>query len=105
MNPNIKARLVGQEFATHKYVELVSGTPSLHVIKALLADLAADVSGRCLLALDVTGAFLYGLMQREVAVRLPAEYGMGKQYVGLLRKSLYGLRDAPLPPQILGVVR
>ena len=45
--------------------------------------------------MDVAGAFLYGEMSREIAVRLPPEMGQGREKVGLLRKSLYGLRDAP----------
>ena len=45
---------------------------------------------------DVTGAFLYGLMTRTVFIELPPELGGNGPMVGLLRKSLYGLRDAPL---------
>ena len=61
----------------------------------MLADVAADHLNKCILLLDVTGAFLYGGMQREVAIRLPFELGEPSSSVGLLRKSLYGLRDAP----------
>ena len=45
--------------------------------------------------LDVTGAFLYGAVKRDVAVCLPAEMGQRRAVVGVLNKSLYGLRDAP----------
>ena len=45
---------------------------------------------------DVKGAFLHGKMKREVYVELPPETGQDtSKYVGRLRRSLYGLRDAP----------
>ena len=34
-------------------------------------------------------------MRREVAIRLPPELNAPSTHVGLLSKSLYGLRDAP----------
>ena len=43
---------------------------------------------------DVTGAFLYGAMTRDVYIALPVEANAPGS-VGYLRKSLYGLRDAP----------
>ena len=39
--------------------------------------------------------FLYGAVTREVGIRLPPEFKAGAGKVGLLNKSLYGLRDAP----------
>ena len=50
-----------------------------------------------LMALDFSKVFLYGNMQREVYVELPEEDSRRSQTdcVGLLRKSIYGLRDAP----------
>ena len=50
-----------------------------------------------LMTLDFSKAFLYGDMQRTVYIELPAEDGRKNQgaNVGLLRKSMYGLRDAP----------
>ena len=44
---------------------------------------------------DVTGAFLYGRVNRRVYITLPPEAGAGEDQVGLLERSLYGLRDAP----------
>ena len=51
-----------------------------------------------LLCIDFTKAFIYGSMQREVYIELPDEDGRkeGGQNFGLLLKSMYGLRDAPL---------
>ena len=93
--PKVKARLVCQEFATYKDADLFSGTPGLAAVKLILADLACDCDGRHLMLMDVTGAFLYGSVDRDVAIRLPAEAGAGPGVVGVLTKSLYGLRDAP----------
>ena len=49
------------------------------------------------MALDFSKAFLYGNMKREVYIQLPEEDPRGAEgdYVGLLKKSMYGLRDAP----------
>ena len=49
-------------------------------------------------AIDVRRAFLYGKMEREVYIRLPDDDPMAKggKYLGRLRKTLYGTRDAPL---------
>ena len=94
--PVVKARLVCQEFNTYKDMDLFSGTPGLLAVKLLIADLARNRGDRCAMLLDVTGAFLYGQMRRQVGIRLPPELGTGPGVIGLLHKSLYGLRDAPL---------
>ena len=94
-SPLVKARLVCQEYATYADPDLFSGTPGLAAVKCILAELAAAPASRCLMLLDITGAFLYGDMRREVAITLPSELGAQSQEVGLLKRSLYGLRDAP----------
>ena len=52
---------------------------------------------RQLMALDFSKAFLYGDVQREIYIELPDEDGRKQagDSVGLLAKSMYGLRDAP----------
>ena len=96
VNPKVKARLVAKEFRTKSGGEsLFSGTPGLGSIKLLLSDVATQNDGRILMIADVTGAFLYGRINRRVYVTLPAELPGAKDHVGLLEKSLYGLRDAP----------
>ena len=77
-------------------MDLFSGTPGLSAVKLLLAGLVRQRRNRVILLLDTTGAFLYGLMRRLVVIRLPPECGAGPDVVGVLYKSLYGLRDAPL---------
>ena len=93
--PRVKARLVCQEFALDKSLDFFSGTPGLPAVKILLSDVACSPTDKCLLLLDVTGAFLYGDMRRKVGIRLPAEAGASRDSIGILKRSLYGLRDAP----------
>ena len=49
------------------------------------------------MAIVFTRAFLYGVMEREVYIELPDEDARKHiaTWWGLLRKSMYGLRDAP----------
>ena len=49
------------------------------------------------MALDFSKAFLYGDLSREAYIELPPEDARGQKgdAVGFLRKSMYGLRDAP----------
>ena len=48
------------------------------------------------MTMDVTGAFLYGNIRRNVYIELPSEERGSRNVVGRLNKALYGLRDAPL---------
>ena len=48
-----------------------------------------------MLSLDFKKAFFNGLIRREVCIDLPKEDPMHGDYVGLLHKSMYGLREAP----------
>ena len=51
---------------------------------------------RKLMTLDVKSAFLYGAARRKIYIELPsADPQHGSDKVGLLRKALYGTRDAP----------
>ena len=97
VKPKVKARLVAKEFRTKtgRGESLFSGTPGLASIKMLLSDVATDNDGRILMIADVTGAFLYGRVNRRIYVTLPPESSAGPDQVALLEKSLYGLRDAP----------
>jgi Reverse transcriptase (RNA-dependent DNA polymerase) len=46
-------------------------------------------------AVDVVGAFLYGLIDREIWVKPPEGIGIAKGIYYRLLKSLYGLKQAP----------
>ena len=51
---------------------------------------------QCLVFLDIKKAHCWADARRRILVELPAQTGVDTQkFVGLLRKSLYGTRDAP----------
>ena len=77
-------------------------TPPLLASRWLCSKMASQSrmglkDGR-LMALDFSKAFLYGDVSREIYIELPDEDGRKEAgaNIGLLRKSMYGLRDAPL---------
>ena len=49
------------------------------------------------MTMDVKSAFLYGEARRKIYIELPrGDPHSGSGQVGVLRKALYGTRDAPL---------
>ena len=97
--PVMKARLVAQEFATKEgRGELFAGTPGLRTIKQVLSNLATDnqAGRRIAMVLDVKTAFLYAEVKRKVFIRLPPEACLGEMTHGVLKRAMYGTRDAPL---------
>ncbi len=68
----------------------------------MLVSIVASSSGgrvptKRLLAMDIKRAFLHADMTREVYINLPSEAKEGdrEEMVGLLKKAMYGTRDAP----------
>ena len=55
------------------------------------------IGSKTLMTVDFSTAFLYGDMKRQVYIELPEEDTRKhtSDVVGLLNKSMYGLRDAP----------
>ena len=101
LEPDIRSRLVAQEFASKDKEGLFAATPPLGAARALLSIAASQGRWRPghyqVMLLDVKKAFLYGLLQRRVYIELPFE-DPGRddgRMMGLLRKAMYGLRDAP----------
>ena len=96
----MKARLVAQEFASTRIDRdtLFAGTPSLGAMRLLVSRIASGRSdGMLLMTADVKTAFLYAPMKRDLLIELPPEdprAGSG-EYVGYLKKAMYGTRDAP----------
>ena len=91
----VRSRLCGQEFAVDARDDLFAGTPPLAIAR-MLVSIAASCPDFHLLAMDVSCAFLYADVEREVYIKLPKEdprYGPG--ILGRLLKALYGTRDAP----------
>ena len=96
-NPQIKCRLVAQELAYGARMdELYANTPSLFCVKLAMLHAAQEGKARKLMTLDVKSAFLYGAARRTIYIELPsADSQSGGMKVGILRKALYGTRDAP----------
>ena len=99
--PDVRSRLVAQEFASKDKEVLFAATPPLGAARALLSICASQGRRRAghhqVMLLDVKKAFLYGQIQRSVYIELPPEDEgrEGGQMMGLLDKAMYGLRDAP----------
>ena len=99
----VRSRLVAQDFNTDrgKVAELYAATPPLMAARWLCSRVASQgASGMgplTLMTLDVSKAFLYGNVEREVFIELPDEDGRKhtSDCVGRLIRSMYGLRDAP----------
>lgn len=97
-NPKVRCRLVAQEDATTKEDDLFAGTPPLLALRLLLSDVASVQPGsKVVMSMDVKWAFLYGLAKRQLCIELPLEDSLHDQgtHVGVLKRSMYGTRDAP----------
>ena len=102
-SPRIRSRLVCQEFnfGNNSSGEMFAPTPPLGATRLLFSGVASrGRSGpgthRAML-LDFKRAFLYGDCERELYIELPEEDHRREdgKCVGLLRKAMYGTRDAP----------
>ena len=106
-----RCRLVCQDFNNdkNKTDEMFAPTPPLMATRWLCSCAASQGTGglgrKTLMTIDFSKAFLYGEMRREVYIELPDEDSRKytSDVIGLLNKSMYGLRDAPQIWQ--GVVR
>ena len=102
-NGGVRSRLVCQDFNkdAKKNDDMFAPTPPLMASRWLVSRMASQgLSGpgnMHLMGLEFSKAFLYGDMERQVFIDLPHEDARKFQgdYVGLLNKSMYGLRDAP----------
>eukprot|EP00971_Amphidinium_carterae_P283385 5625998-Amphidinium_carterae.1 len=93
--PEIRSRLVAQEFAHTKRDDLYAGTPPLVMFRILCHLLSGAEQKWRALVLDVKRAFLYGKTARRIIIRLPAEDPLHETHYGMLVKAMYGTRDAP----------
>ena len=95
----VRCRFVGQEFAAgDPRTDLFASTPPLFLARTVVS-MAAWERARLwsLMALEVSGAFLYAKVHREIYIKLPSEDPLAAEgkYVGRSKKALYGTRDAP----------
>lgn len=92
-----KARLVAQGFTQRygtDYDETFSPVVRMESVRMLVA--VATQRSMELHQVDVTTAFLNGILQEEVYMRQPRGFQTGdKEMVCRLKKSIYGLRQSP----------
>ena len=101
--PRIRSRLVCREFnfGGDPTGEMFAPTPPLAATRYLLSRIASrgarGPGAYRTMLLDFKRAFLYGDVEREIFIHLPEEDSRrnGGQRVGVLRKAMYGTRDAP----------
>ncbi len=103
---DIRSRCVAKEIARDARDDLFAGTPGLEAVRLLLSLLASSNGGavpnRRLMVLDIKRAFLNANATRELYIELPEE-ALNEEdgdAVGLLQKSMYGTRDAPMNWQV-----
>ena len=94
-----RSRLVGREIKTDKRQDLFSPTPPLETLKFLIASCAKGQAGgkpKRISTFDVSRAYFYAKCHRPLYIRIPPEdWEAGdEERVGVLRVSLYGIRDA-----------
>ena len=116
LHMKLRSRLVAQELKRKKgnnedpaWTDFFAAMPPLSSLRALFTIAASDripgPDGRpvsvnkngevCILFVDVKKAHFWSPVRRRLLVELPAEAGEGPNKVGLLKRSLYGTRDAP----------
>ena len=116
LHMKLRSRLVAQELKRKKgnnedpaWTDFFAAMPPLSSLRALFTIAASDripgSDGRpvsvnkngevCILFVDVKKAHFWSPVRRRLLVELPAEAGEGPNKVGLLKRSLYGTRDAP----------
>ena len=91
-----KARLVVQGFGQKEgvdYDETFASTAGKLTIRCFLA--LVTVLGMQVKQVDVTTAFLYGTVDKDIYVRQPPGHGDGTERVCKLRRALYGLKQSP----------
>ena len=94
----IRSRMCAREFKSDDRPDLYSGTPPLEALKAILSIAAKHKETFSIMHIDVSRAYFHAKAQRPVLIRLPVEDRMGTdaEKVGLMKKSMYGTRDAAI---------
>jgi hypothetical protein len=91
-----KARLVAKGFSQKPgidYGEIWAPVSQYKTLRTLLAVVATE--DRHLHQLDITTAFLNGVVEEDLYMQQPLGYaGQGDERVGRLRRTLYGLKQA-----------
>ena len=92
----IRSRICAREFKSDDRPDLYAGTPPLEALKAIMSIAANHKGTFSIMHIDVSRAYFHAKAQRPVLIRRPAEDRMGTDEgkVGLMKKSMYGTRDA-----------
>ena len=92
----IRSRMCAKEFKSDDRPNLYAGTPPLEALKAIISIAANNKDTFSIMHIDVSRAYFHAKAQRPVLIRLPVEDRMGADAgkVGLMKKSMYGTRDA-----------
>ncbi|CAI7789270.1 unnamed protein product [Closterium sp. NIES-54] len=91
-----KSRLVAKGYQQKEkvdYKELFAPVVKLTTLKTLLAG--AAIKGWVVKQMDVTTAFLNGVLEKEIFMAQPEGFDDGSGRVLRLKKALYGLKQAP----------
>ncbi|CAI7832065.1 unnamed protein product [Closterium sp. NIES-53] len=91
-----KSRLVAKGFMQKEmqdFNEIFAPTAKPPTLGVLLAD--AAVSGKFIIQMDISTAFLNGILEEDVYMTQPPGYEDGTGRVCKLKKSIYGLKQAP----------
>ena len=76
--------------------EFFSGTPPLSAVEMASAHASIKGKRKKLLVMDVKCAFLYAPAKRKIYIKLPSRDPRSSSgVVGVLKRALYGTRDAP----------
>ena len=90
----IRARLVARGFEEEEEIDTASPTMQKSSLRAILS--LSALKSWSLETTDIKSAFLQGAdMERRVHIKPPKEADLPKGKVWLLKKCLYGLKDAP----------
>ena len=92
----IRSRMCARECKSDDRPDLYAGTPPLEALKAIISIAANHKETFSIMHIDVSRAYFHAKAQRPVLIRLPAEDRMGTDAgkFGLMKKSMYGTRDA-----------
>ncbi|CAI7916520.1 unnamed protein product [Closterium sp. NIES-54] len=91
-----KSRLVAKGFMQKEkqdFNEIFAPTAKPPTLRVLLAD--AAVSGKSIIQMDISTAFLNGILEEDVYMTQPPGYEDGTGRVCKLKRSIYGLKQAP----------
>ena len=92
----IRSRMCAREFKSDDRPDLHAGTPPLKALKAIISIAVNNKETFSIMHVDVSRAYFHAKEQRPGLIRLPVEDRMGTDAgkVGLMKKSMYGTRDA-----------